>query len=291
MVKSMTGYGRETASINGIQFIVEVKTVNHRFSDLSLRIPKHMLFLEDKIKSIIQSSLKRGRIELVITTEGEKIANRKVTIDWHLLDQYMKTFQEVGERYSIKGHLTYEQLMQIPELLTIEEEHTTPLEIEIFQVVEKAVENCMQMRLREGAALHEDILQRINNIKETIAQVKVLAPKVITQYRENLQAKIANFIGSELTVDESRLLTEVALFADKADIAEELTRLTSHCEQFEQIVTEKEPIGRKLDFLVQEMNREANTIGSKANDSQISQCVVTLKSDIEKIKEQVQNIE
>jgi uncharacterized protein (TIGR00255 family) len=292
MIYSMTGYGRETTSVHDTKITVEIKTVNHRFLDFSIRAPKELLALEESFKKMIKTDMRRGRVELYITIDGTSLGEKKVNIDWQLLEQYIKLLNEATDRYNVKGSLSTEQLINLPDLFFVEEQEVIgSYEEHILQTVEQAVLQCVHMRKTEGQALERDLIKRISVIREITEHVKELAPTVVKLYKERLHHKLEEMLQDHYELDESRLLAEVSIFAEKADIEEEITRLTSHCDQFLLILKEKEPIGRKLDFLVQEMNRETNTIGAKANDYRISQQVVSMKSELEKIKEQVQNIE
>jgi uncharacterized protein (TIGR00255 family) len=293
MINSMTGYGRARKSVNNTTFTIEVKTVNHRFCDVSVKMPKEFLFLEEMIKKTVQKMLHRGRIEVFITLEGQEATEKKVNLDKYLLEQYIQQIKSAAKEHDLTGELSVEQLLHIPDLITIseKEEDLSLYQEVILETVTNATSRCLEMRQLEGLALAKDLSSRIQSIEETITIIQQYAPLVVDHYRERMRQKISEMIGNDLEVDDQRLLTEVAIFAEKADISEELTRLKSHCEQFIKIISVAGVVGRKLDFLVQEMNRETNTIGSKANDYQISQNVVSLKSEIEKIKEQVQNIE
>jgi uncharacterized protein (TIGR00255 family) len=293
MINSMTGYGRASNQLQNTVITVEVKSVNHRFSDVSVRMPKVFLFLEEEIKKEVQKQLHRGRIEVFLTVEGQEINEKQVNLDKNLLKQYIELINTSANEHNLTGKLTVDLLIHIPELFSVteKEENVAAYEKIIISTVHEATTKCLEMRAAEGNALLNDISNRIHIIEGIIADIKLLSPQVIAYYHEKVKKRLEDFIGKEFEIDESKLLTEVALFAEKADISEELTRLNSHCQQFLEIAKEIGAVGRKLDFLVQEMNRETNTIGAKANDFRISQHVVSLKSELEKIKEQVQNIE
>ncbi|TCN25675.1 YicC/YloC family endoribonuclease [Mesobacillus foraminis] len=291
MVVSMTGFGRSRADSDRYGVTVEIKTVNHRFCEFHIRMPRQLMNLEDKIKKGIAKYIQRGRVEVYVTLEGQGTATRSVQVDWDLLDQYIQYISDIKEKYGLTGELSLQELVSREELIQIEEKESDNEELEslVLEVIMQAAAEARKMRDREGLALETDLKGNINGLKDRIDQVRQLAPLVVEQYRERLSKRMADFINGD--VDESRILTEVAVFADKADINEELTRLESHIGQFYKILLLQEPVGRKLDFLVQEMNREVNTIGSKANDSKIAMEVVEMKSLLEKVKEQVQNIE
>jgi uncharacterized protein (TIGR00255 family) len=291
MVISMTGFGRSRAESETFSVNVEVKTVNHRFCEINIRMPRQLLKLEDKIKKKINQQMRRGRAEVFITIEGEGTVTRKVRVDWKLIEEYHLFIKQAREKYNIEGKVTLQDLLNRSEFIHIEESDDGNEELEnlILMATEEAVLLLKQMRMAEGEELKKDLLSSISLVEIHIEELQKYAPQVVTAYKERLQKRIQEFINGQL--DETRVLTEVALFADKVDINEEITRLKSHIHQFLKTMEEQEPVGRKLDFLIQEMNRETNTVGSKANDSNIAKKVVEIKSLLEKLKEQVQNIE
>ncbi|THE14544.1 YicC family protein [Bacillus timonensis] len=291
MIASMTGYGRAKKESNTFFVHAELKSVNHRFFEINVRLPRQLLFLEDKIKKAIGEYVKRGRVEVFLTIEGEGLVTKTVSIDWDLLEALVTSTKQIQDKYQLTDQITTGQLLSNEDILSIEEKETENQELEtvVLEVIERAALQLRQMREVEGKALIEDIFLFLGQIEENIHTIKEYAPRVVSHYRDRIEKRIKEYIGNEF--DENRILTEVALFAEKADISEELTRLESHMNQFRETVQTNEPIGRKLDFIVQEMNREINTIGSKANDSLIAKHVVEMKSLLEKIKEQVQNIE
>lgn len=291
MVVSMTGFGRSIKESDRLSVTVEIKTVNHRFCEFYMRIPRQLCRIEDKLKKKLNEYIQRGRVEVFVTMSGEAVFNRKIQIDWHLLDEYHQYISAIKQKYGLTGEISLQELMTKEEIVSIEEE-----EIEddglvklVLEALDDAALQLMQMRKTEGTALHQDISDHLSKINHRVDKLKEYAPLVVQQYQERLTKRMQDFLSGQ--TDEARIVTEVAIFADKADIHEELTRLESHSQQFQKILLLEEPVGRKLDFLVQEMNREVNTIGSKANDSTIASEVVEIKSLLEKIKEQVQNIE
>jgi len=291
MVVSMTGFGHckkdaETLSIN-----VEVKTVNHRFSEFSFRMPRHLVKMEEKLKKTLGRHMRRGRAEVHIAIEGDGPQSKKLKIDWNLIDDFYKFVSEAGTKYGFHPGDAFKQILSREDFIHIEEQESGYDEFEslILEALDEAGMMLKEMRLAEGAELKKDLAGNLGKIKEITLGLEAYAPTVAVQYREKLAKRMADLLGGEL--DEARILAEAAIFADKADINEELARLKSHIGQFLAIIEKDEPIGRKLDFLVQEMNREVNTIGSKANDARISEKVVDMKSLLEKLKEQIQNIE
>jgi uncharacterized protein (TIGR00255 family) len=290
MVKSMTGFGRSQRESNDLFLTVEIKTVNHRFCEYHIRMPRQLLKIEEKIKKQL-NAIHRGRVEVFVTLGGNGAVHRKVNIDWLLLEEYYQYILKIKEKYMLQSDVSIHDLLQREEWLQVEEVDLGNEELEklVNITVEEAANQLMVMRIAEGKELEADIRKQLLLLEDSINEVKQYAPLVVMQYKERLAKRLTDFLSGAL--DEQRFITEVSIFADKADINEELTRLHSHIRQFEETLTESEPIGRKLDFLLQEMNREVNTIGSKANDSKIAKEVVEMKSLLEKVKEQVQNIE
>ena len=293
MVKSMTGYGRAEMRKDEYFMAVEMKSVNHRFCEISLKMPKQLLSIEEKIKKVIYNDIHRGRLEVYLTLEGKNINGKQLEVDWHLLDKYVQTFQAVQTKFSLNNALEVSDLLQIEGAFQVKEVAIldSEIEIQLLEMVRKATYELVSMREQEGLQLSKDILVQLNYIEAALMEITKQAPTVIHSYRERLEKKLKDFLGNHYVIEEQRLLTEVAILADKADINEEVTRIQSHIQQMKKSFNSNEPIGRKLDFLVQELNREINTIGSKGNDAIISSQVVEMKTRLEKIKEQVQNIE
>jgi len=291
MVVSMTGYGRGFSESEKLRIQVEVRTVNHRFCEFQIRMPRQLQMLEEKIKKKLTTYIRRGRVEVFVTIEGEGLLHKKVEVDWNLVDQYMSSLDAITFKYQMHPNNLLQTISSLEGVFLIQEQQadTTDVEILLMQAVEKAGEQLKDMRIVEGLVLKNDIKSQLDKLLVLVESLKEYAPLIIEQYRTRLQQRMMEYTSG--VVDETRLLNEVAIFTDKADINEELTRLNSHISQFGMIVEAEEAIGRKLDFLVQEMNREVNTIGSKANDAKIAMKVVEMKSLLEKIKEQVQNIE
>lgn len=291
MVKSMTGFGRSKKQGDDFTVNVEIKTVNHRFCEQVIKLPKQFLTIEEQIKKTISKCIHRGRVEVFIAIEGNALKNQKLEVDWLLLDHYHQLLTDIKNRYSIQETITIDDLLQNEDCFQLVDVELDKEEIEAFILlaVEDAVRELNKMRETEGKALQKDILFLLEKFKQSISVLQKLAPQVIAMYREKIKARVESYLQD--VMDESRLSSEVAIFSEKADINEELIRLKSHLQQFHEIIQEKETIGRKLDFLLQEMNREVNTIGSKANSAEIGKEVVEMKSYIEKIKEQIQNME
>ena len=292
MLKSMTGYGRSEMTVSGRHIIFEIKSVNHKYFEFNSRISRGYLFLEDKLKAYLQGKLSRGKVDVFLQIETLEDADAQVQVNHSLAAGYYAALQELRERYSLPDEPTLALLTRYGDIFSV---HRAPEnEEEIWQAVqqaaEPAVESFLRMREAEGARLREDILSKAQRILELVGQVEQETPQTVKEYQERLEAKIQELLG-DAHFDEQRVLTEVAVFADKVAVDEETVRLRSHFQQLEKLIDSQEPVGRKIDFLVQEMNREANTIGSKSVNSKIAYLVVDIKSEIEKIREQVQNVE
>lgn len=291
-MQSMTGYGKAEAKLHNLNLSIEVKSVNHRFCDVHVRLPKLLSPFEEAIKQLVQKRINRGRVEVSIHLSGEEYLSPQVMVNWALADAYHQSLLDLKQRYGLSGEITLQDLLQYPDLITLHEDTSVESYQEpLLVAVNQAMDQLVQMRCTEGAALAKDLAQRLKRVKVAVEQVERLAPQVRKHYQERLERRLQEFLASRVELDEERLLTEVALFAEKADVSEECVRLKSHCSQFNRLLSSMEPVGRKLDFLIQEMNREVNTIGSKAHSVKISELVIELKSELEKIREQIQNIE
>ena len=292
MVNSMTGFGRGEQLGLGYHFSIEIKSVNHRYQEIMVKIPRNFNLLEERIRKIIQEKTQRGRIEVYVNVKETEEKERFVKVDKELALSYDKSLKELANLLDTTYTTDVYSLVSLPEILSVEEQET---DIEavwpyIETAVQEALTQLIAMRKNEGEKLAQDLLQRLDELRDLTEQIKQRSPLVVSEYQEKLRQRLAVML-TDTSLDENRLLMEVALFADRASITEELVRLESHIEQFVEALQQQQPIGRKLDFLVQEMNRETNTIGSKANDLVISHLVVEGKSQLEKIREQVQNIE
>ncbi|MEW9501362.1 YicC/YloC family endoribonuclease [Jeotgalibacillus marinus] len=291
MVTSMTGFGRGMAEQENFRITVEMKSVNHRFLECFIRMPRQLSQIEDKIKKKIGHYIKRGKVDVFVTISGEGLISKSLKVDWQLIDSYYDFAKEAKKRYHINQDITLDHLLANSEILTVEETEGNNDELQdlIHDALEQAAVKLHYMRKNEGLELEKDLIYHLQSFKHILSQSNQVSPTIVTKYRERLEKRIKDFADGQ--IDESRILTEVAVFAEKADVTEELTRLDSHLAQFELALKKDEPIGRRLDFLTQEMNREVNTIGSKGNDANLVSYVVEMKSIIEKIREQVQNIE
>ena len=292
MVRSMTGFGRYTEVVDGRNIIVEIKSVNHRYFEFSSRVSRGYGFLDEKLKSYLQTKIARGKVDVYVSVETLDDGEVQVLINHDLADAYVKALKELAARYDIQDDISVSTLSRYSDVFSV---HKAPEDEEkvwnaVKVVLDQAYTSFMTMRETEGKKLEEDILSRAKSILAIVEKIEERSPQTLKEYRERLLARLQEMLG-DVKIDEQRVLTEAAIFADKIAIAEETVRLRSHFDQMKAMVSSGEAVGRKLDFLVQEMNREANTIGSKATDSQIAHMVVDIKAEIEKIREQIQNIE
>ena len=295
MIKSMTGYGRARQTVNGRDITVEVRSVNNRYLDCSVKMPRAYIFAEDAIKALVQKSASRGKVDVFITVESMGAEETVVTVNEALAKGYIAALQKLydlgGGRW-VKSSCYATDLARLPDVLTITkaEEDLESVSADLCAVAGEALAAHAAMRATEGKKLAEDIMGRLDTIETITGRVEERSPQTVAEYREKLLARM-NEVLQTAAVDENRILTEAAIFADKVAVDEETVRLRSHLSQLREMLQSSEPIGRKLDFLIQEVNRESNTIGSKCNDVQIARDVVELKAEVEKIREQVQNIE
>lgn len=292
MIKSMTGFGRFEGIVGGRTIVVEIKSVNHRFLDFSCRINRGYGFLEEHLKNFISERIARGKVDIYITVSEDENTESVVEVNHSLATGYVKALRELSQKYGIREDISASLLSKYNDVLTVrrsaeDEEQVWYL---VKQAVEKAISDLTTMREREGKKLKEDVLSHSTAIISLVELIEERSPKIVEEYREKLLARMKEILQG-VEIDEQRILTEVAIFADKTAVAEETVRLRSHIAQMTGMLEGNEPTGRKLDFIVQEMNREANTIGSKINDAELSHVVVDIKAEIEKIREQIQNIE
>ena len=293
-MKSMTGYGRGECTMYERKFTVEKKAVNHRYNDITFKLPRAIMGFEDEIKKAISKKVFRGKLDVFVNFESFSQEDINISVNEPLAKSYTETLRKLKSDLHLDGDVTIEIVSKFPDVITVDKSISNEnTENEIRECLMKAVEDAtdafVAMREVEGETLKKNIIEKVAFVNDALQKIEERAPWVSKDYRARLEAKLADL--DEIQVDESRLLTEVLLFADKACIDEEITRLHSHISQMYSIVEENVPVGRKLDFLVQEMNRETNTIGSKSNDIEITNHVVDIKSEIEKIREQIQNIE
>lgn len=291
MLRSMTGFGHCEYTEQDITFTIEIKTVNHRYSDIFLRMPKQLSSFEELIRSLASARIQRGKIDIYITYINKSSDFQEVMLDEELAKAYCDAMRKISANLGLRDDISATSLARFPDVLKVEKQDNNE---EVGKILEKAfsfaLEELLQMRTREGEKLKESLLMNLSVIEKYIERICEKAPLVVKEYKEKLEARLSELIDLQ-RVDPGRIATEVALFADKCSIDEELVRLRSHIMQMREMLDVGSPVGKKADFLIQEMNREVNTIGSKASDIDITRNVVELKSEIEKLREQIQNIE
>lgn len=294
-MKSMTGYGRGESQREGRIFTVEIKTVNHRYFEPSIRMSRKLAPLEGYLRSVLKERIARGKTDVFVTYENHSEEQGEVWINSARLGEYLTALRREGEKYGLQDDLTLSQVLRMPEVLSAQdlEEDEDLLKSLLTEATEQALSSLDEMREKEGASLKKDLEEKISALAASREKIAVRAPLVVQEYRERLYARIRELLDQETLreADSSRLEQEITIFSDRCCIDEELTRLNSHFSQFRQIMNQQGPVGRKLDFLTQELNRETNTIASKSNDLEITREALAMKNEIEKIREQIQNLE
>lgn len=292
MTKSMTGYGRAQKILGGRDILVEIRSVNHRYYEYSSRIPRAYGYIDEKLKSLLKTSVSRGKVEVSVTINNIEARESEISINKAVAEGYINALRSVSGELGLKDDLVLSKLIKLPEIFVVQKAPDNQEEIwaDISEVASEALQKFVEMRQVEGEKLKEDIVSKADYILEMVSKVEELSPVTVENYRNRLYQKISEVLEGK-DIDEQRILTEAAIFAEKIAVDEETVRLHSHVSQLKNIFTSDEPVGRKLDFIVQEMNREVNTIGSKAQDLNITRLVVDMKAEIEKIREQIQNIE
>ena len=292
MISSMTGFGRATVASDGREITIELKSVNHRYLDLAFRMLRHIGFIEDVLRQLLTEQLSRGHVDIFVNYRNTRTDARTVVIDEALMGAYLSAARKAAAQYELRDDITLSAAMRFPDVTDVieAEEDRDAVAALAREAALRAVTAMKRMRAGEGERLCNDLLNRVTTVESIAGKIDVRAPFVVEEYRTKLSERIESMLGG-VEVDRTRLATEVALFADKASINEELVRLASHITEMRKVLGADEAAGRRLDFIVQEMNREFNTIGSKANDAEITSLVIAGKGEIEKIREQVQNIE
>ncbi|MDD6678202.1 MAG: YicC family protein [Firmicutes bacterium] len=293
MIKSMTGYGRAVETLRGREFTVEIRSVNNRYLDCTVKLPRSVSFAEDDIKQAVKQAISRGKVDVSVSIRAEEGVDARITLNKPVLEQYLTLMRQVAQEYDgVADDISVTALTRMPDVFTVEkpEVDEEALKQDLMSVTAKAIAGYNAMRETEGQALDADLRSRGNTILNLVSVVEEGSGRTVEDYRSRLEAKLREVLANT-SIDESRILTEAAIFADKVAVDEETVRLRSHLKQMEAMLTEGGAIGRKLDFLLQEMNRETNTIGSKCSDLQLSKVVVDIKAELEKIREQTQNIE
>lgn len=294
MIKSMTGFGRCRTVLHGREISVEIKSVNHRFFEFSCRTPKGYGFLDDKLKALVNSRVSRGKIDMFVTVGAAEDTPAEVKINHSLVSGYINAMKEISETYGIENDVTVTAISRFPDVYTVSKapENEEEITADVLEAANTAIDGFIVMREAEGEKMKADILGRAEVILATVDEIDERSPQTVKEYEERLLDRINRTLQDyNINIDEQRVLTEVAVFADKVAVAEETVRLRSHFAQLSKIMESQTPIGREIDFIIQEMNREANTIGSKVQDAEIAHKVVKIKSEIEKMREQIQNIE
>ena len=292
MLKSMTGFGRGNAVLNGKDITVEIKAVNHRYYELSCRLPRSMNYCEERLKTLLNGKIARGKVELSVLVQNVGAVSEKIAVNKEVVRQYVEALREIKDEFSLNDDLALSNIMRIPDAFTVEKAETDEEQLweDLKTVTEEALANFVEMRRTEGERMKADLLSRLSTIEKWVEIVDERSPKIVEDYRKKLYDRMCEVLSGK-EIDEGRILLEAGIFADKTAVSEETVRLKSHIAQFREMLESAEPVGRKLDFLVQEMNRETNTIGSKVQDIEVTKIVVDQKSEIEKIREQIQNIE
>ena len=292
MIKSMTGYGRAIELVDGMNITVEIKSVNHRYFEFSSKLPRSYGFLDEKLKSFFMGKLTRGKMECYVQIETVEEPDTIISVNHPLVKGYLDAYNELAETYGLENDIKISSIARVSDIFAIRKQAADEDKIwaAVADVAQKALDGFVAMREREGARLKDDVLTRLQTIIDNVEFVEERSPETVKEYNEKLLTRLRELLN-DAHIDEQRILTEAAIFADKIAVAEETVRLRSHISQMRSFLDADEAVGKKMDFLVQEMNREANTIGSKAQDVEIARRVVSIKAEIEKIREQIQNIE
>lgn len=291
-MRSMTGFGRAKLEKNNRIYSIEIKSVNHKYSDISIKLPRSLNYLEDSIKKQISSKVARGKIDVFVTFENYSEQGKEVVINEELVEEYMEKFKLLAEKNNLSMNIPVTEITKLPDVLTLKEteEEEDTIQNELLECLEQAINNFVEMRTIEGNKIKEDLKARIDKVECDVQKISEYSTRLVQEYVVKLEERIKEILKTDV-VDQSRLAMEVVLFADKCSVEEELTRLKSHIEQFRTLINSEGTIGKKIDFLLQEMNRETNTMGSKSGSLDITNLVVNIKTELEDIREQIQNIE
>ena len=292
MIKSMTGYGRAQQLVDGMNITVEIKSVNHRYFEFSSKLPRSYGFLDEKLKSFFNGKLTRGKMECYVQIEAVEEPDTVISLNHSLVKGYLDAYKELAETYGLENNIKVSDISRVSDIFTVRKQATDEEKIwnAVCVVAQSALEGFVAMREREGERLKADVLSRLDEIISNVEFIEARSPETVKEYNEKLLGRLKELLA-DTHIEEQRILTEAAIFADKIAVAEETVRLRSHISQLRSFLDQSDAVGKKMDFLVQEMNREANTIGSKAQDVEIARRVVSIKAEIEKIREQIQNIE
>lgn len=290
-MKSMTGFGRAVLENDGRSYSIEIKSVNHRYCDISIKLPRSISYLEEKVKKQTMTNITRGKIDIYITFENTSMKGKNIKINHELAKIYIKELQQIAKENGIEERMSLTEISKLPDVFTIENiQEEESIWEELQTCLQQALENLLNMRIQEANKIQEDLEARINTIEQKVFEISRYSTRLVEEYVVKLETRIKEILKTDI-VDKDRLSQEIVIYADKCSVEEELTRLKSHITQFRTLLQENEPIGKKLDFLIQEMNRETNTIGSKSGSLEITNLVIEMKTQLEDIREQIQNIE
>ena len=291
MISSMTGYGKQSLNVEKREYQVEIKSVNHRYLDINIKLPKSISYLEDTIKKEISAKIKRGKIDVFITFENNSQEGKNITINKELAKLYIEQLKELAQEEKILNNIEVMDIAKLPDILIVKnDEEDEKIQNELIEVVQGAISKIIEMKNIEGNKIEQDLLQRIDKIENKIVEISAKSTGLIEEYVVKLEERIKQIL-KEQEIDQNRLAQEIVIYADKCSIQEEITRLNSHIAQFKELLKKDEPVGKRIDFLIQEMNRETNTIGSKSNSLEITNTVIEMKTEIENLREQIQNVE
>lgn len=291
-MKSMTGYGRAKLEKNNRIYTIEIKSVNHKYSDISIKLPKSLTYLEDKIKKEITINISRGKVDVFISFENYSNEGKDIIVNTELVNKYIEEFRKIAQENNLSMNIPITEITKLPDVLTLKtiDEKEDVIQEEVLDCLKEAIENFKSMREVEGNKIKIDLLDRIEQVDNNVQKISTYSTGLIEEYVVKLEERIKDILKTDI-IDEARLATEVVIYADKCSVEEELTRLKSHIAQFKSMLEEQKPIGKKIDFLIQEMNREINTTGSKSGSLDITNLVVEIKTQLENIREQIQNVE
>ena len=291
MIKSMTGYGKATLSVENREYQIEKKIINHHYLDINIKMPRTISYLEEEVKKTIMTYVKRGKVDVFITFENNSTEGRKIQINKEIASVYIKELKKLAEEENILANIEVTEISKYPDVLSIQnEQNEEKIKQELIEVTKQAMQKLVEMRSAEGSKMAQDLLQRVEEVQQDVTKISDQSTGLIQDYVVKLESRIKEILPNH-EIDPNRLAQEVVIFADKCSVQEEITRLNSHIAQFKNFLQAEENIGKKLDFLIQEMNRETNTIGSKANCLEITNKVIDIKTQLENIREQIQNIE
>lgn len=291
MIKSMTGFGKSSLSQNAREYQIEMKSVNHRYLDISVKLPKQLSFLEEEMKKQIASQIKRGKIDVFVTFDNRSGEGKSISINQELAQMYIEQLRNLARKENLQANIEVTEISKFPDVLNIKmEQEDEVIKQEVIQTVNQAISGLVEMRTIEGQKMAQDLITRIEAVEDEVQKISSQSTGLIDNYVVKLEERIKEILQTD-EIDQARLAQEVVIYADKSSIEEEITRLKSHVSQFKSLLQANEPVGKKLDFIIQEMNRETNTIGSKANCLAITNGVINIKTELENIREQVQNIE